>query len=62
MNTRTMVILNEEMEGTQMFQFTSDKAFKVGEVFEHERLEGEHIVEFTDPVTVQVRPVNGETE
>ena len=52
---RTMVILNENMESSQMFQFTSDENFTKGDIIEHERLNGKHIVRFVDPATVQVQ-------
>lgn len=55
--TRTMVILNDKMEGVQMFQFEDKSLFKVGDVIEHDRLVGNHIVKFTDAATVQVLPL-----
>jgi hypothetical protein len=51
-----MAIINEE--GNMVGSFHTDKkAFKIGEIIEHERLEGKHKVMFCDPATVSVIPV-----
>jgi len=55
---KTMVILDEELNGKQMFQFTVDREFHVGDIIEHEKLHGKHEVKFVDIATVQVLAIN----
>lgn len=51
-----MHVLRED--NTNFFNFNiEEKPFKVGEIIEHERLDGRHKVVHVDPVTVTVKPI-----
>jgi hypothetical protein len=51
-----MFVLHED--GSNFANFNIKKqSFKIGEIIEHERLDGEHIVVHLDPATVIVKPI-----
>lgn len=55
---KTVVILDKNLEGREMFQIKTNEKFNVGDIFTHERLVGNHIIKFLDPVAIQVIPFN----
>jgi len=55
---KTVVVLNENLEGKNMFQMKTNEQLKAGDIFTHEKLEGTHIIKFLDHATIQVLPFN----
>jgi len=52
-----MFLLRED--GTNFISFMVEvKKYKIGEIIEHEKLEGKHVVVHSDPATVTVKPIH----
>ncbi|UUV46101.1 hypothetical protein [Bacillus phage vB_BanS-Thrax1] len=53
-----MVMFVLRQDDTVFINFNIEKeTFKIGEIIEHEKLEGKHKVVHVDPATVTVKPV-----